>query len=143
MLYFAYVSESQRSPKGSPTPYPLTGKRLSWELWEGSKYMNQLLTAAEPFILNGTRAQDIVVKRIDDRPDEPMQTLVLRNGNETLVILCNASEKSARIKIEGLSSWKKIKQMGTGEDKSEVKEGMLFIDLPSWSTQLLFHSKVN
>ena len=142
LMYFAYSSENKRTTTGVPSPYPIVGKRLSWELWEGSKHMNQLLAESEPFILSGTAVPDITVEKISGRADE-LQSLSLRKENEILVIICNSSGEKAEIKISGLSSWKKVKQEGSGRKDSEVKDGALFTELPSWSTELLFFSKIN
>jgi len=142
LMYFAYSPENRRSPKDAPSPYPLSGKRLSWELWEGSRQMNHLLAAAAPFILDGTAVPDITVEKISGRADE-LQSLSLRKENEILVILCNSSEKASKVAIRGLSSWKKVKHEGNGINDSEVKGGSFITELPPWSTELLFFSRIN
>ncbi|MFA7184311.1 MAG: sugar-binding protein [Victivallales bacterium] len=138
LYYFAYTPVEKRSTQGAPTPYPLVNKRLSWELWEGSKRMNELLIAAEPFILGGIPDSEIRVISPDDKAMF-IQNKVFCLGSERLIILCNAAAASATVRIEGLAKWRNIVDMDIeGERSIAVKGNASEIKMKPGSVRLLF-----
>lgn len=137
-LYFAYAKTDRRSPKGIPTPYPLEKKRLSWELWEGSRRMNEMLIAAEPFILDGKPDQKIIIDKTGDN-SKFVQTCILRLEGKILIVLCNSTATASNIQVKGLSEWKNVVCMDEErEENLELKDGFVPINMKPSSTKLLF-----
>lgn len=99
--------------------------------------MNGLLSAAEPFILEGAPAQGIAVER-NAAAGSFMQTLALRLGGKALVILCNSEGKPASAHVKGLSAYGKAVGMDfEGTRDLTLKDGVASVELKPWSATLL------
>ncbi|MFA6101143.1 MAG: sugar-binding protein [Victivallaceae bacterium] len=138
LFYFSYARADKRSPEGIPSPYPLVRKRLSWELWEGSKRMNELLTAAEPFILEGKCNSEIITVQTSNNT-KSIQNSTFLLDKTALIILCNSEPASSVIQINGLSKWQDVVCMDvSGEQNLKIKNGSVIVEMKPYTAKLLF-----